>query len=143
MNFIWKNPQALPHPDQELEFFFRQLKQQVEQKSNLLDQVHLELVRIENKLISFQRQYEEKTGDVSDTEVVLIRQLFKVEEEKQQVEIELSDVHQLVFQLTEQVEEKKHKLKLELPTIQPQVITLSEVEKKNKKLKRHLLLLST
>jgi hypothetical protein len=124
-----EDPKALPHADKELEFLYQQLKKQLEEKSRLLDQTRSELLQSENKLITLQKEHEEKTREVSVQENIFMRQLAEVEEEKQKAEAELASVQQLVTELTAKVEAERQKQEADLVSV-PESVTQLPTKKK-------------
>lgn len=95
-----EDPKALPNGDKELEFLYNQLKKQFEEKSRLLDHTRVELFQVENKLLTLQKEHEEKNCELSTNELSLAQQLAQVEEEKQKLESELTAVQALVTELS-------------------------------------------
>lgn len=95
-----EDPKALPNGDKELEFLYGQLKKQFEEKSRILDHTRVELFQVENKLLTLQKEHEEKNREVNTSELSLAQQLAQVEEEKQKLESELTAVQELVTQLS-------------------------------------------
>ena len=109
-----KNPQ--------IERVYKQLKQQFEEKSEVLHQTRRELFQVEGKLVALQKECEQSAIDLNPNELVLIDHLKEVEEECKDLETQVECLQELVSELiskkkttrTKKAKSKEDSLKADL-----------------------------
>jgi hypothetical protein len=93
-------PELFDTEKRQTEISFRELKKQFEEKSNILDQTRSKLFRADSELLALKKEKEDELRRVNPTELTLIDQLTKAEEEKKKLETELFSLQQLVSELS-------------------------------------------
>lgn len=93
-------PELFDTEKRQTEISFRELKKQFEEKSHILDQTRSKLFRADSELLALKKEKEDELRRVNPTELTLIDQLTKAEEEKKKLETELFSLQQLVSELS-------------------------------------------
>jgi chromosome segregation ATPase len=75
---------------------YRQLREQFDEKSETLHQTRKELFEVEGKLITLQKESEQKIFDFPPDEFSLFEQFKEIEEERDHLESEIKDLQDLV-----------------------------------------------
>ncbi|HSW86954.1 MAG TPA: hypothetical protein VLG49_05585 [Rhabdochlamydiaceae bacterium] len=86
-----KNPQ--------IEKVYIQLKQQFQDKSEILNETRKELFHVENTLLALQKECEQNTIDLNPEEITLTNHLKEVEEECKDLENQVECLQELVTEL--------------------------------------------
>lgn len=86
-----EDPQAFSHPDKEMEFLYKQLKVQLEEKCKAFEGLRAELLQSENKLALLQKEHEENP---------VLDQIKALQEEKQKLETEVTSCQELITNLS-------------------------------------------
>jgi hypothetical protein len=102
---LGKNPQ--------IEKVYKQLTQQFQDKSEILNQTRKELFQVENKLLAVQKECEQNAIDLNPEEIVLTNHLKEVEEECKDLEHQVDCLQELVTELMgKKIIRKSRKAKL-------------------------------
>jgi hypothetical protein len=96
-----EDPTLFSHSDKEMEFLYKQLKIQFQEKCKELEGLRSELLQTENKLILVQKEREENS--------LCLNQLKTLGEEKQKLEAEVLACQELITKLS--VKKKKNSRK--------------------------------
>ena len=83
--------EVFSHPDKEMEFLYKQLKVQLEEKCKAFDSLRDELLQAENKIALLQKEHEENP---------VLDQIKALQEEKQRLETEVVSCQELITKLS-------------------------------------------
>ena len=120
-------PDLFDAEKRQTESAYRELKKQFDEKTQTLEQTRVRLFRIENEVLTLQKEREEQSRNVNPAEATLIDQLKQTEEEKKKLETELVSLQQIVSELS-LLKNKPSKKKASAPKVSVDLLGLDSVD---------------